>query len=325
VRTPWARHDGARVGRVVSAVVVGAVAAVLGAGCGGDGGAGPDLADVAATGETDQTDERGSEPADDGGTTIAGVTTTTSLEFDWESYEPGECLDWALDGPRQSTDRVDCTDPHRMEVIGSVALDDLAERPADWGPVVDERCTPLVEPYLGRVLAPDDRLVLHWIHPLEDAWDDGIRELWCGLAARDDTTDAGVLREPARVLEPALHRPQGTCVALVDAAVPDAGTEPVDCGQPHQFQVVGTIAIPDRPAFPDDTAWDEITDGCAEVGTAATGLAMGFDPGEHAAYVQLISEHAWAAGARSTDCWVALLGPDGGPEATTDTVVAPPS
>jgi hypothetical protein len=182
---------------------------------------------------------------------------------------------------------------------------------------------PLVDPYLGRALVSDDRLTIYAIHPLQGSWDDGVRELVCGLAGRDDTVDAGVLTDAATTIVPALHRPVGTCLALVDADVPASGTEPVACEQPHQFEVVGSIVVPDRPTYPDDAAWTEITLGCHDVVTAATGLAVGDAPGEHAAYVQLISEPAWAAGGRTTDCWVALVGPDGRPAAMTDTVVAP--
>jgi hypothetical protein len=323
VRAPWVGRSRFEVtGWIVLTIVIGGLMVLpwLRVIDGDDGEApAPErvVAEVDAASDTTADDE--ALDADDG--EAGGTTTTTQLEFEWERYEVGECLDWAPDDPWQSTEHVDCTVPHRMEVIGTAPLDDLVERPTDWTALADERCTPLVEPYLGRALSFDDRLALHWIHPLDDAWDDGIRELVCGVAGREDTVDAGVLSEAAETIDPALHRPVGTCVALVDATVPDAGTVPIECVQPHHFEVAGPIAVPGT-AYPDDAAWGNVTRACADVVTAATGVPVGTGAGEHAAFVQLISEPAWAAGARSTDCWVALLGADGAPVSTTDTLVA---
>jgi hypothetical protein len=301
VRAPWVGRSRFEVtGWIVLTIVIGGLLVLpwLRVIDGDDESSAPERA-VADDPVTDDTSDEGSARA-------GGTTTTLDIEFEAENYAVGECLDWDPDDRRQATDTVDCAEPHRMEVVGTVELWELDEFPGDeeWDALRLERCTPLVEDYLGRPHDSQGRFTLFSIQPLAESWRISDHTLTCGLAARPETTDAGVVAGRVVDLDPSYHQAAGTCWAEGD----DGLLGSIGCDAPHHHEVVGAIEVGDADEpYPNALAWGSASNACAEQVEAYTGEAVTGEAGDLSAYAPSISEASWAAGARSTDCWVSRL------------------
>jgi hypothetical protein len=279
---------------------------------------GDDAGATRPAGDGDQTP--GGDELPGGDEPPGGTTTTVDNEFESEEYAVGECLDWDPTDPYQATDTVDCSEPHRMEVVGDVDLSDHDDFPTDeeWAQLTVDRCTPLADDFLGRPFDPDGRFTLYTLAPVADGWHVSDHTLVCGLAGRPGSTDGGVLAGRAVDLDPSFHQSVGSCWADNGE-----GLVAVGCEAPHHYEVVGPIEVrQDDDDYPTSTEWVAVFDACAGPVEAYTGETVTREVGDLSADARVISEASWAAGARSTDCWVSRRNSFGEPAELTGSLAA---
>lgn len=223
---------------------------------------------------------------------------------------PGTCLTWSRPDAAD-TAIVDCAQPHLFEQAGTVLLADQVALPDDatWRQLVDERCGPVVMTYLNNVFDPDGRYRVGALKPSAAKWEQGDRELRCGLqsASRSGAlypmTGRVADGDQAAVQEP------GVCLAIDGPRVGD----PTDCAGVHALETVGIVDMaadfPDGyPAVGDQDAY--LQPKCNEIAAAyAGGETVVADKGL-TVYWNNISEESWAAGTYRANCNVAALLPD---------------
>jgi hypothetical protein len=226
----------------------------------------------------------------------------------------GTCLQWT---PPEGADmrRIDCAQSHMFEVTSNVDISadfgDKAPQPdtARWQEIAVEKCTPGAVTYLGGMLDPFGRFTVNALKPTNEQWNDGDRKVRCGLQR---TTPAGTLLATTgsaeRQDQSKIHDP-GTCLALVGQEIGD----PVNCHDPHAFEIVGNVDL--GAAFPADyptveAQTERASDLCTEITNAYTGgadlKAKGLTP-----YPDTLKPESWAAGSRKVDCRVGARLPDG--------------
>lgn len=223
---------------------------------------------------------------------------------------PGTCLTWSRPDAVDTT-LVDCSQPHLFEQAGTVLLTDQVElpSPATWRRLVDERCGPVVMEYLDGVFDPDGRYRVGALKPSVSKWEQGDRELRCGLQSASRSGALYPLTgKVADSDQGNIHEP-GVCLGIDGRSVGD----PVDCAGPHALETVGIVDLaadfPDGyPAIADQ---DSLLQGrCNEIAAQyAGGPTVAADKGL-TVYWNNISEASWAAGTTRANCNVAALLPD---------------
>jgi hypothetical protein len=223
---------------------------------------------------------------------------------------PGTCLTWSR-ADAADTALVDCAQPHLFEQAGTVVLADQVALPDDstWRQLVDERCGPVVMSYLGDVFDPDGRYRVGALKPSASKWEQGDRELRCGLQSA--SRSGALYPMTGRVAEgdqAAVQEP-GVCLAIDGPRVGD----PVACTGPHALETVGIVDMAadfpnGYPAVADQDAY--LQPKCNEIAAAyAGGPTVVTDKGL-TVYWNNISEESWAAGTYRANCNVAALLPD---------------
>jgi len=129
---------------------------------------------------------------------------TLGLQNAKHGYGPGDCVTWPAMADRPAsigrTAKVDCGEPHRMELVGASLLpagpypapDVLAGATADiCAPMLALRST-------SGTHVDTDRYHVVAIPPTADTWQRGDRTLWCGLESGDAAppTEGRVLPPP---------------------------------------------------------------------------------------------------------------------------------
>lgn len=223
---------------------------------------------------------------------------------------PGTCLTWNRPDAAD-TALVDCAQPHLFEQAGTVVLGDQVALPSDdvFRRLVAERCEPKVLDYLGGRLDPQGRFRVGALKPSPTKWEQGDRELRCGLqtASRSGALYP-IVGTVAESDQSAVEEP-GTCLAIDGTRVGD----PVACTGAHALETVGIVELGEQfpdgfPAVPDQDAFLQTR--CAEVaGEYAGGPTVVADKGL-TVYWNNIAEESWAAGSRRVNCNVAALLPD---------------
>jgi hypothetical protein len=223
---------------------------------------------------------------------------------------PGTCLTWTRPDAAD-TAAVDCAQPHLFEQAGSITLTDQVALPDDrqLRQLVTERCTPVVVTYLGGKFDPVGRYRVGALKPSPAKWEQGDRELRCGLqsASRSGAlyplTGRAAENDQSNVQEP------GTCLGIDGRTIGD----PVDCAGPHAVETVGIVDLsgPFPEGFPPVGDQDGFLQ--PECGRIA-GEYIG-DPAAIAAkgltvYWDNVTEASWAAGSRRVNCNLAALLPD---------------
>ena len=223
---------------------------------------------------------------------------------------PGTCLTWSR-ADAADTAIVNCGQPHLFEQAGTVVLADQVALPDDstWRQLVDERCGPVVMSYLGDVFDPDGRYRVGALKPSVSKWEQGDRELRCGLQSA--SRSGALYPMSGRVAEgdqAAVQEP-GVCLAIDGPRVGD----PIDCASSHALETVGIVDMAadfpnGYPAVGDQDAY--LQPKCNEIAAAyAGGETVVADKGL-TVYWNNISEESWAAGTYRANCNVAALLPD---------------
>lgn len=229
-------------------------------------------------------------------------TTSTTLGLQSRSYSPGDCVKWDQEAAAvaRRTDVVPCDEPHLIEISGSTQAQ-AARYPtdADWYRLQDSLCGQQVTGLLGAPLDPHGRFKMGAIHPLEQAWDQGDRTVWCGAVRMtgqdDDVFDLFIGRARGQ----SQHMPYnvGDCVLTEQlAAVPCEGGAPYDSWYVGSVDLTGKVDQP--PAQADTSGWNAlVADGCRR-------HAEAFKAGITSWSFRPIHADSWAVGRRHVECFV---------------------
>ncbi len=241
----------------------------------------------------------------------------------------GDCLTWPIEQPAKQS-RVDCTQEHMFEVAGAV---DTAAYPgvqfaddAPWpGPeqftaIRDEHCPTIVNAYLGGKLDPAGRFSIGLMYPSQDQWINSERTLRCGLQLSGTTGTLKPFLGLVRDQDQSQQWPAGTCVGIdPETRKP---TDPVDCTEPHAFQVTAVIDLGLKygPAG-SGKPWPSIDVQNTYLESTCPGTTNQFLGGNDKLdqttlnlQWSTLAETSWMAGSRQAVCYIGL--PDGSGFAT---------
>lgn len=225
----------------------------------------------------------------------------------------GSCLNW------QQPDAADirvvpCTQPHLYEVTGVVNIADKyppgAPAPSvdEWRDLAMARCTDGAQTYLGKQLDPVGKFTVSALRPGNDEWAAGDRDMRCVLqwaapgGALQPVTGTAASQSQAAVWAP------GTCLALAGKTVGN----PIDCAQPHAYEIVATIDLKthfkgDYPSQKDQADWLD-----TECNNDMQGYAGGVDLTAQKLILtwDLLEQESWDAGSTLVNCKVGAKLPD---------------
>ncbi len=223
---------------------------------------------------------------------------------------PGTCLMWSR-SDAADTAAVDCAQPHLFEQAGSVTLTDQNTLPDDrqWRQIVNDRCAPLVEEYLGGKFDPDGRYRVGALKPSAKKWDEGDRELRCGVQSASRSGALYPLAGKASGSDQSPVQQPGTCLAIDGRTIGD----PVDCGGPHAVETVGIVDLSDKfpdkfPAVGDQDAF--LQPECGRIANDYSGGSDVIADKKLTVYWDNLTEESWSAGTRKVNCNLAALLPD---------------
>jgi hypothetical protein len=226
---------------------------------------------------------------------------------------PGTCLTWSR-ADAADTAVVDCTQPHLFEQAGAVVLADQGVLPDDagWRQLVNERCTPVVVEYLQGRFDPDGRFRVGALKPAPAKWDQGDRQLRCGLqSASRSGALYPIVGKVAESDQAAVHEP-GTCLGIDGRTIGD----PVQCGGVHAVEAVGIVDLSAKFSG-EDAAFPQVADQDAFLQPECTRIAAEYagNPEAIAAkkltvYWDNLTEESWKVGSRKVNCNLAALLPD---------------
>ena len=174
---------------------------------------------------------------------------------------------------------------------------------------MNERCGPVVVGYLNGRFDPVGRFRVGALKPSAAMWDDGDRELRCGLqsASRSGAMYPTVGRvadaDQSSVQDP------GTCLAIDGRTVGD----PVACVGPHAVETVGIVDLSTKfpGAFPKVGDQDGfLQPECSRIANDYAGGADVISKKKLTVYWDNVTEESWAAGTRKINCNLAALLPD---------------
>lgn len=228
------------------------------------------------------------------------------------SAVPGECLMWT-ESDAGDLHEVDCDQPHVFEVTGSADLSSGYPTGTPfpdtqtWQKVTQQDCGASVKSYLGK-LDPNGRFVVGALKPTDTQWAAGNRGLHCGV---EIATLTGLVSftGPAKGADQSNVFPVGTCLGLVDGS---AGG-PVDCGNPHAYEIVGIVNLHDR--FPNgypstDDQQNALASLCTPLASSYTGGANLTSFGLTLTW-ETLSQDSWNVGSYRVNCEVGQLAPSG--------------
>ncbi|WP_214406078.1 septum formation family protein [Pseudonocardia lacus] len=232
------------------------------------------------------------------------------IEVEPPPATPGTCLNWSR-ADAADTALVDCAQSHLFEQAGSVALTDQVVLPDDqkMRQLVNERCTPVVVDYLGGKFDPVGRYRVGALKPSAAKWEQGNRDLRCGLQSASRSGALYPMVGKASEGDQANVQEPGTCLAIDGKTIGD----PVSCSGRHAVETVGIVDLSGQ--FPDAFPQVGDQDGflqpeCARIAGEYVG-----DPAAIAAkgltvYWDNLTEESWNAGTRRVNCNLAALLPD---------------
>lgn len=258
-----------------------------------------------------------------------GDTKPTPKSTPFSESQAGDCLTWPLAEPGKQS-LVDCTTEHMFEVAGAV---DTSVYPgvqfgedAPWpGPdqfntIRDEYCPTVVNNYLGGKLDPAGRFTVNLMYPSEEQWNAGERSLRCGLQLSGTTGTLSPFTGFVRDLDQAQQWEVGTCIGIDTAT--RKPTDPVDCSEPHAFQVTGVVdlgvefgdALSGRPWPSIEAQNDYLKATCPGLTDQFLGSAERLAQTTLNLQWSTLAETSWMAGSRTSVCYIGL--PDSGGFAT---------
>ncbi|ADG96692.1 conserved hypothetical protein [Segniliparus rotundus DSM 44985] len=229
--------------------------------------------------------------------------------------EPGACL--ALGPGGQPGGAVDCAAEHVFEVAASVDLNDYPgtvfsstaypdqKQIAAWD---QQLCSGVVNNYLRGRFDTHGRFKIGALLSSESAWAHGGHTLRCGLEVPGG--NGALLSFTNRVADQdqSLTYDTGVCVG----AEHNMPTEPVDCSQPHAFEVIGQTDL--AKLFPgrsdtdpptEDEQNDKLKVLCEQAAEAYLGNAERLRASTLDVNWTIVKTQSWLVGSRKTVCFVA--------------------
>lgn len=260
-------------------------------------------------------------------TTPTGPTTTTpsvapgedaaSVAKSFTDAQPGQCINWstAADGTVSNFQIVDCAGAHRFEVS---RRENLATYPtSEFGPnaaipdrtrqaaLTKELCEQPTLAYLGGRFDPNGRFSIAPILPPQTSWANGDRTLLCGIQITgQDGTPTEFTGTTASQDQSHIYQ-VGQCVNVAD----DATTTPVDCAQPHSYEVTSIVDVSQKfPTFPAEKELDDyLAATCADAAIAYTGSDDNLYNSTLAPFWTSLTEDSWKGGSRNVNCALAKI------------------
>jgi hypothetical protein len=242
---------------------------------------------------------------------------------------PGSCLTWD-NSDASDARKVDCKQSHLFEVTSTIDVGAQYPKGApvpsleQWQQISQEKCSADVKPYLGHPLDPYGKLTPNLLRPTAAQWDDGDRQLRCGLQWAGPGGKLQPVTGPAKDQDQSLVWPAGTCLALLGKGVGD----PIDCGQPHSYEIIAVVDLKTQfkdtyPSRDDQKTWLDTQ--CSKAASDYTG---GADLGAKHLIVtwDVREQESWSAGSTKVNCKVAAKLPDNsGLQAVTGSLKAAPA
>jgi hypothetical protein len=267
---------------------------------------------VLAPGDDDPSDRAASTTTQPLGAS-ASTTTTTDPSIILTDYSKGDCATWDQTRDPAPSKIVDCDDPHLIELIDSREVSTQLDRyptDAEWEYFTATLCGPLVEKYLGARIDPQGLYEAGSVWPSREGWDQGFRDLECGVIHAGDSRLPNLLVPFSGAADGAhqyVAKAAGTCLPLAG----DGTGEPVPCDQPHALEVVGAVDLTGRiDHAPNDDELDTLLgDECRREATAYVGHSLDGDLGE--GWIGLLPG-AWDGGHRVLECTVGRYPAAGG-------------
>lgn len=225
----------------------------------------------------------------------------------------GDCLSWSKSNASDLV-KVECDSKHLFEVTADV---DLSKYPGkEFGPgsrfpdslrfseLRDEHCVSAAQGYLGGKLDPRGKFVVGLINPGEAGWKAGERTLRCGLQVAGS---AGTATHPisgsVRGVNQSKIYDVGTCIGIAR----NLPTDPVECTQPHAFEIVSTVELASRfPAGPPSKDEQDkfMEDQCAKDSTDYLGSPDALRNKTLTLFWDFLDTRSWLAGSRSLNCMI---------------------
>jgi Septum formation len=239
-------------------------------------------------------------------TTVDGATT---VAFNGRTFVMGECVTWdqTIRTGRRDVQTVSCETAHLYEMVG------MTEAPQQWtdgpnptGPeshrMIVAACRRLAERYFGGPIDPSGFVELAGIHPSEQGWREGDRQIACALRRGViDRSDATAVNKDLEIETVGSMRTsdQRFPWKIGDCLTKETWTLRVPCDEPHMYEFVGWGEPPSQAAPPDahDPVYNER---CAA-------LAHTYQPETPPSIIvwnMTIEPESWVAGARSYACYL---------------------
>jgi hypothetical protein len=216
-------------------------------------------------------------------------------------FRPGECVTWHDNGAAElEVQRVDCSEPHLMEMIGVTKRVTDRKFPTDarWQQLVEQFCGPPIVKYLQHPIDPQGRYYATGILPLASAWVDGDHNIQCAIGPATTTlTTRDQLVGKVDANDQSLVWATGVCIGNT----PSNGMIRVDCATPHFAEATATVDLAGRfdhaPSVQE--TFDSVGDECR--GAADGYLGRPLDEGLSVSVLSRVPE-SWAAGSTKVTC-----------------------
>jgi hypothetical protein len=233
-------------------------------------------------------------------------TTSSTLVLDGRSYQKGDCVTWNQDiskSAEKHTSVVPCTSEHLFQYVSTFELHQVGDYPTDdrWDAIVKDNCTQPIKDFLGYDLDPHGRFSASSLQPTEDGWKQFDRTVKCGILVHDGTEQPGQWQLPSftgdvRGADQTFLLPVG-CYSSIEGQ--GDNNWKVDCGQPHEYEVVGTTTVKTKTRPSTNSAWHSATSDC---GGVAKNYAGGMPKNGLQASGFPVEQSSWDAGRRTTEC-----------------------
>lgn len=226
---------------------------------------------------------------------------------------PGTCLSWRRSDAADA-ELIDCTSAHLFEQAGAVQLADI---PADsplpdtqtFRQLVNERCKPLVNDYLGGKYDPNGAFRAGALKPSQKSWSNGDRSLRCGLQRFSRSGALYPIVGTVSGQDQSDIQQPGTCLGIDGRFVGD----PVDCSVQHAIESVGWVDLSQKfsgkyPSVDDQDKY--LQPQCSKLADSYAGGDNVISDKRLFVLWDYLTQESWNTGSRKVACNLAAQLPD---------------
>jgi len=244
---------------------------------------------------------------------FAGGPLSTKRDLVNAAYQAvaGDCLNWEK-ADLSDAQKVDCAAAHKFEVTGTADITGAYPKeapfpnPETWEKISQEHCAQAATTYMSGKLDPKGKYGVSSLNTSEKRWADGDRQLRCGLQVAAPSGAALPSYGTAKGQDQSNVYDPGVCIALGEN---NTIGDPIECAQPHAFEIVGTVQHPEGPFIPIEQQEKLMSEHCTPIANEYTGGADLKAKGLIISY-DTRAEESWAVGSRRANCKIAAL-PEG--------------